>query len=78
MSIHPDGNLLVVCYDLCVAIYDVRSTRCMNQKWANEGKFYGVAYSIHGVIALLVENGVELLQGSYTDEGHALIDAERP
>ena len=38
-----DGDILAVCYSRALAIFDVRSTRCIRTMWSKEGEsFYGV------------------------------------
>jgi ribosome biogenesis protein ERB1 len=49
IAISGDGELLAICYSKALAIFDIRSTRCIHTIWSNKGEvFHGVQFNQTG------------------------------
>lgn len=35
IALNDNGSILAVCYQKCLALFDVRTTRCIKIKWAD-------------------------------------------
>lgn len=53
---------MIVCYKKCLAIYDIKTTKCFKLIWADEDEeFNGVDYNDIGLIGLVKSGSVQII-----------------